>query len=135
MPFLIGARLLQGVGGALLAPGSLALIQATYRPEDRAKAIGAWSGLGGVGHRHRTVPRRLAGGRGQLALGLLPQSAAGRTGDRGGRCGSSRRAATTVPSTSTWRVPRSAPLGLAGVTYALVEAPDQGASPVVLGAV
>lgn len=45
---LIAARVLQGVGGALLTPGSLAMIQATIRPGDRPKAIGAWSGLGGV---------------------------------------------------------------------------------------
>jgi len=45
---LIAARVLQGVGGALLAPGSLAIIEASFRPEDRARAIGAWSGLGGV---------------------------------------------------------------------------------------
>ncbi|HEY5835821.1 DHA2 family efflux MFS transporter permease subunit [Streptomyces sp.] len=45
---LIAARALQGVGGALLTPGSLALVQSSYRPEDRAKAVGAWSGLGGV---------------------------------------------------------------------------------------
>jgi EmrB/QacA subfamily drug resistance transporter len=45
---LIAARLLQGVGGALLTPGSLAMIQGSFRPEDRASAIGAWSGLGGV---------------------------------------------------------------------------------------
>src|SRR6185437_17151283 len=45
---LIGARLVQGVGGALLTPGSLALIEASFRPGDRARAIGAWSGLGGV---------------------------------------------------------------------------------------
>src|ERR1700730_6936686 len=45
---LIGARILQGVGGALLTPGSLAIIQATFRPDDRAAAVGAWSGLGGV---------------------------------------------------------------------------------------
>jgi EmrB/QacA subfamily drug resistance transporter len=45
---LIAARVLQGVGGALLTPGSLALVQATFRPEDRAKAVGAWSGLGAV---------------------------------------------------------------------------------------
>jgi EmrB/QacA subfamily drug resistance transporter len=46
--FLVGARLLQGVGGALLTPGSLAMIEASFRPADRAPAIGAWSGLGGV---------------------------------------------------------------------------------------
>ena len=45
---LIAARVLQGVGGALLAPASLAILQATFRPDDRARAIGAWSGLGGV---------------------------------------------------------------------------------------
>jgi EmrB/QacA subfamily drug resistance transporter len=45
---LIAARALQGVGGALLTPGSLALVQSTFRPQDRAKAVGAWSGLGGV---------------------------------------------------------------------------------------
>ncbi|GAB2888801.1 MFS transporter [Streptomyces mayteni] len=45
---LIGARALQGVGGALLTPGSLALIQSSFRPEQRAKAVGLWSGLGGV---------------------------------------------------------------------------------------
>ncbi|WP_181310064.1 DHA2 family efflux MFS transporter permease subunit [Nocardioides campestrisoli] len=45
---LIAARLLQGVGGALLTPGSLAMIQGAFVAEDRARAIGAWSGLGGV---------------------------------------------------------------------------------------
>ena len=47
-PLLIAARALQGVGGALLTPGSLAMIQASFAPQDRARAIGAWSGLGGV---------------------------------------------------------------------------------------
>ena len=47
--FLIAARALQGVGAALLTPGSLAIIQASFRPDDRGRAIGAWSGLSGVG--------------------------------------------------------------------------------------
>jgi EmrB/QacA subfamily drug resistance transporter len=46
---LILARALQGVGGALLVPGSLAIIQASFHPDDRARAVGMWSGLGGVG--------------------------------------------------------------------------------------
>ena len=46
--FLIAARALQGIGGALLVPGSLAIIQASFRPQDRSAAIGAWSGLAGV---------------------------------------------------------------------------------------
>jgi MFS family permease len=45
---LIAARALQGVGGALLTPGSLAIIQATFAAADRLRAIGAWSGLGGI---------------------------------------------------------------------------------------
>lgn len=45
---LIAARLVQGVGAALLTPGSLAMIQAAFAPSDRAKAIGSWSGLGGI---------------------------------------------------------------------------------------
>lgn len=46
---LVAARALQGIGGALLTPGSLALIQASFHPDDRAKAVGLWSGFGGVG--------------------------------------------------------------------------------------
>jgi EmrB/QacA subfamily drug resistance transporter len=46
--FLIAGRMLQGVGGAMLTPGSLAIIEATFRRDDRARAIGAWSALGGV---------------------------------------------------------------------------------------
>jgi EmrB/QacA subfamily drug resistance transporter len=45
---LVAARALQGVGGALLTPGSLALLQSSFAEEDRSRAIGAWSGLGGV---------------------------------------------------------------------------------------
>lgn len=45
---LIAARVLQGVGGALLTPGSLAILQASFAPQDRSKAVGAWSGLSGV---------------------------------------------------------------------------------------
>ncbi len=45
---LVIARMLQGIGGALLTPGSLAILQASFRERDRAAAVGAWSGLGGV---------------------------------------------------------------------------------------
>lgn len=48
LPVLVAARVLQGIGGALLTPGSLALLQASFVPEDRGRAIGAWSGLGSV---------------------------------------------------------------------------------------
>ncbi|MGH2777661.1 MAG: DHA2 family efflux MFS transporter permease subunit [Actinomycetota bacterium] len=46
--FLIAARALQGIGAAMLVPGSLAIIQASFHPDDRGRAIGAWSGLAGV---------------------------------------------------------------------------------------
>jgi EmrB/QacA subfamily drug resistance transporter len=45
---LIAARAVQGIGAALLTPGSLAIIEASFQPGDRDKAIGAWSGLSGV---------------------------------------------------------------------------------------
>ncbi len=45
---LVGARVLQGVAGALLTPGSLAIISSSFHRDDRAAAIGAWSGLSGV---------------------------------------------------------------------------------------
>jgi EmrB/QacA subfamily drug resistance transporter len=45
---LIGLRVLQGVGAALLTPGALSLIQASFREEDRAPAIGTWAGFSGL---------------------------------------------------------------------------------------
>lgn len=45
---LIAARALQGVGAALLTPASLAILQASFVEAERPRAIGAWSGLGGV---------------------------------------------------------------------------------------
>ncbi len=42
---LILARALQGIGAALLVPGSLAIISASFREEDRGRAIGTWSGF------------------------------------------------------------------------------------------
>ncbi len=45
---LVAARALEGVGGALLTPGSLAMIQACFVEQDHGKAIGTWSGFGGI---------------------------------------------------------------------------------------
>jgi EmrB/QacA subfamily drug resistance transporter len=67
IPALIAARVLQGVGGALLTPGSLAIVEASFHPQDRAKAVGAWSGLSGV-----------AGALGPLLSGWLVQTASWR---------------------------------------------------------
>jgi EmrB/QacA subfamily drug resistance transporter len=129
---LIAARALQGVGGALLTPGSLALIEASFRPGDRARAIGAWSGLGGVA----TALGPLLGGyligaiswRAifliNLPLGLFVAWTAGRHVPE-----------TSDPQASGRIDLRGAvltALGLAGTTYALIEAPGQGASAAVL---
>lgn len=57
---LIAARLVQGVGGALLTPGSLAILQASFAPGERARAIGVWTGFGGI-----------AGALGPIVGGLL----------------------------------------------------------------
>ena len=45
---LIVARAVQGVGGALLVPGSLAIISASFEEERRGRAIGTWSGFSGI---------------------------------------------------------------------------------------
>jgi EmrB/QacA subfamily drug resistance transporter len=129
---LIAARLLQGVGGALLTPGSLALIEASFRPGDRARAIGAWSGLGGVA----TAFGPLLGG---YLIGAISWRAIFLINLPIG---------AFVIWAATEHVPESrdpmatgrldlmgavlAALGLAGTTYALIEAPGQGASPAVL---
>jgi MFS family permease len=57
---LIAARALQGVGGAMLVPGSLAIIAATFPANERGKAIGTWSAIRRVADRGSAV-RRLAG--------------------------------------------------------------------------
>lgn len=46
---LIAARVGQGIGGALVVPSSLALLNGTLRTEDRARAIGIWAGLSTLG--------------------------------------------------------------------------------------
>ncbi len=45
---LIAARTIQGIGGALLVPGSLSIISASFEGERRGKAIGTWSGFSGI---------------------------------------------------------------------------------------
>ena len=46
--WLIAARAVQGIGGALMTPASLAIIEATFQPGDRTHAIGTWAGFSGV---------------------------------------------------------------------------------------
>lgn len=49
VPLLVGARVAQGIGAALLVPSSLALLRAAYHdPRERARAIGAWGAVAGI---------------------------------------------------------------------------------------
>ena len=131
--FLIITRVLQGAGAALLVPGSLAILEASFRPADRARAIGAWSGLGGI-----------AVAAGPLVGGYLISAASwrwiffinipvavmvivlstqhvpeSRSPDAGGRTDYLGAAAMVV--------------FLSGITFAFIEAPALGwSSPVVL---
>jgi EmrB/QacA subfamily drug resistance transporter len=132
---LIFARLIQGIGGALLTPGSLAIIEASFRPADRARAIGAWSGLGGVA----TAFGPLLGGwliaaiswRAifviNLPIGIFVGWAA------------SVHVPESRDPTVSGRIDLSgaalAAIGLGGTTYALIEAPEGGGAAVAVTAV
>lgn len=131
---LIAARALQGVGGALLTPGSLALIQAVFRPDDRARAVGAWSGLGGVAAAVGPfIGGWLVDGPGwrwvfflnvPLAVVCVPVALrhVPETRERDAREHGGFDVAGAVLGA----------LALAGVTYALIAAPGRGAVPGVI---
>jgi EmrB/QacA subfamily drug resistance transporter len=130
---LSAARALQGVGGALLTPGSLALLQAGFHPDDRASAIGAWSGLGGVA----TAIGPFAGGWlvdaaswRWIFLLNLPFAALTLLASR--HVPESRD--TTMPPGLDLPGAAAAAIGLGGVTWALIGA-DSGAAGVPLAAV
>ena len=125
--WLIAARVVQGASAALLVPGSLAILSASFPPESRGRAIGTWSAFTGV-----------TAAVGPLVGGWLVDH------------GSWRWVfflnlplAVAVLALSAWRVPEScdpgaasrldwagaalATLGLAGLTYGLIELPEKGA--------
>jgi EmrB/QacA subfamily drug resistance transporter len=131
---LVAARALQGVAGALLTPAALAVIVANFAPDERGKAVGAWTAWGGVG----TVLGPLIGGQ-------LVDAASWRW-----------IFAINVPIVlvTMWLILRVVPqarerdpdarvdvvgallcaLGLAGMTFGLIEQPLRGwGSPVVAG--
>src|SRR5262245_20464850 len=130
--WLVIARILQGIGGALLTPGSLALIQASFAPEDRARAVGAWSGLAGV-----------ASAAGPFLGGWLIQGPGWRWAFL-----ANVPVAAVVVAVTLRRVPESrdetasgrfdvlgtvvGALALAAVTYALIVAPQPGWSGIAV---
>ncbi|MFL6128030.1 MAG: MFS transporter [Mycobacteriales bacterium] len=130
---LVAARALQGVGGALLTPGSLAIIMASFVPADRGRAIGAWSGLGGI-----------AAAAGPFLGGWLIQATSWRLVFL-----INLPLAVVVVLVAARHVPESidpsaggrldiagaalGALGLAGITYASIAAGAHGLDPAVVG--
>jgi EmrB/QacA subfamily drug resistance transporter len=125
---LVGARVLQGVGAALLTPGSLALIETCMRPSQRARAIGLWSGLSGVaGALGPLVGGYLVGALSWRAVFLLnlPVGVAV-------AWAAIRHIPETRDYTASGRLDYLGAgllaIGLAGVTFALIEAPGDRAA-------
>ncbi|HML01503.1 MAG TPA: MFS transporter [Acidimicrobiales bacterium] len=131
---LIVTRFLQGIGAALLTPGSLAIIEASFHPDDRGRAIGAWSGFSGLA----TAAGPLLGGylisaaswrwiflvNVPVALAALAVTARHVPESRGDESSTLDTPGATLTVVL-----------LAGLTYALVEGPVMGwASAPVVGA-
>jgi EmrB/QacA subfamily drug resistance transporter len=129
---LILARAVQGVAGALLVPSTLAVLSSTIAHEDRGRAVGAWSGLGGV---WTAVGPFLGGWLVDAAtwrlvfLINLPVAAF-----------TTWAALTHVPETRDDDAPRHVDLpgaltiaaGLSGVVYALIQGPAFGFDPLII---
>jgi EmrB/QacA subfamily drug resistance transporter len=131
---LIAARAVQGVGAALLVPGSLALISATFPQGERGRAIGTWSGASGI----TAALGPVLGGylvdhwswawafliNLPFALAVLAITWAHVPESRHAQAPPALDIAGALLAT----------LGLGGVVYAFIEAPTQGwsASPVLL---
>jgi EmrB/QacA subfamily drug resistance transporter len=131
---LIAARALQGVGAALLVPGSLALISAAFPERERGRAIGTWSAFSGI----TAALGPMLGGFlvdhyswvwaflvnvpiGLVLLAICTAKVPESRGDAAGRV-------------DIWGA-LLATVGLAGIVFALIEAPVRGwASGGVLGA-
>ncbi len=133
---LIATRALQGIGAALLVPGSLALISATYPQAERGAAIGTWSAFSGI----TAAVGPVLGGFliehyswrwafllnvpvGAVLLVMCAMKVPESTG-------ASRRQPVDMPGAAL------VTLGLAGVVFALIEAPARGwtAAPILLAA-
>jgi EmrB/QacA subfamily drug resistance transporter len=131
---LIAARCLQGAGGALLVPNSLAIISSCFPPETRGKAIGTWSGfssmmtalgpvVGGWLVQHGSwrwvffinVPLAIVTV--TITLWKVPESSSG-----------------IAAHTLDWRGAVLATSGLSGITYALIEWTQGGLVAHVAGA-
>jgi EmrB/QacA subfamily drug resistance transporter len=133
--FLIAARSVQGVGGALMVPGSLALISASFGPQQRGRAIGTWGAFSTL----TTVGGPIIGGflasaglwRGVFFINLPLAGLA--LAALVAKVPESRD--TSVSGPLDWAGAVLATVGLVGITYGFLEAPMLGWSdPLILGA-
>jgi MFS transporter, DHA2 family, multidrug resistance protein len=132
---VIAARAVMGAGAALLMPATLALITATFQGRERARAIGIWSGISGIG----TAAGPLLGGWmlqhfwwGSVFLINVPVAALALAG------GALVLKESRAPHRRSLDIPGVllSAVGLAAVTYGLITGPDDGwLSPTVLGSV
>ena len=131
---LILARVVQGIGGALLVPSSLAMIETVIRAEDRGRAIGVWAGLSGV-----------SSAIGPFVGGWLVDAASWRWVFLINVPLAAVALLLTIRHVPLIRDARvrgpldvagavSVTIGLGGVTFALIEAPVQGWTPTVVAA-
>lgn len=131
---LIVARIVQGIGGALLVPSSLAMIETVIRAEDRGRAIGLWAGLSGV-----------SSAIGPFVGGWLVDAASWRWVFLINVPLAAVALVLTIRHVPRIRDARvrgpldvagaaAVTIGLGGVTFALIEAPVQGWTPTVVGA-
>jgi EmrB/QacA subfamily drug resistance transporter len=128
------ARAVQGAGGAFLVPGSLAIIAATFAESDRARAIGAWSGLAAI-----------SGALGPFLGGWLVDAASWRWVFLVNVPITAVTIAITIRHVPETRSDEHAPLdisgaalasiGLAGACYALIQGPEGVDAKVVVAGV
>lgn len=123
---LIAARAVQGIGGAMMVPGSLAIITASFGPERRGRAIGTWSMFSTLTTMMGPVLGGWLAGQGLWRLVFfinLPLAV-----------GALTALVLRVPESRDENAPKRldfpgallATLGLAGITYGFIEAPDAG---------
>ena len=124
--FLIATRAIQGIGAALLVPGSLALISATFPQAERGAAIGTWSAFSGITAAIGPVIGGFLVDRYSWTWAFLLNIPVGvvlllicMTRVPESR-GASSRSAIDVAGASL------ATVGLAGIVFALIEAPSRG---------
>lgn len=131
---LILARVVQGIGGALLVPSSLAMIETVIAVEDRGRAIGLWAGLSGV-----------SSAIGPFVGGWLVDAASWRWVFLINVPLAAVALLLTVRHVPRIRDARvrgpldvagaaGVTIGLGGVTFALIEGPVRGWTPTVVGA-